>query len=280
MIQVQGSGTGLRLVTALTLLPLLALIVWMPALYWCFYAVIVVLAALGAREFFRMSRQAGIEVADRAGVALAALPPLGAALGMYTHAALMLAIFLLTTTHLISGRHTIAGLATSVFGMVYVGYCASFFVALHRMPDTGPGMVTLLVFCIGCSDTGAYMFGKAMGRHKLAPRVSPNKTIEGSAAALLCAGASGALLFGFKEMLHLPGFPAWSLWTYMLVALCLSVVGQLGDLVESLLKRNAGVKDSGTLFPGHGGVLDRCDAFLFGGPTLYSLVFLINHLSH
>lgn len=277
MKQLKGDGTGLRLITAFSLLPLLALIVWLPALQWCFFVAVMALAGLGAREFLRMSRQAGIEVADRAGVVLAPLPALGAALGLYPHAALLLAIFLLATVHLFSARHTIAGLATSVFSVVYVGYCASFFVAMHRMPGLGPGLVTLLVFTIGCSDTAAYVFGKALGRHKLAPTISPNKTVEGSAAALLFAVISGAALFGVKELLQWPHFPEWPLWAYMLVALCLSVVGQLGDLVESLLKRNAGVKDSGGLFPGHGGALDRCDAFLFGGPTLYGFVFMMNH---
>ncbi len=223
-----------------------------------------------------MARQAGVEVADRAGILLAMLPPLGAAVGLHPHAALMLAVFLLATIHLFSSRHTIAGLATSVFGMVYVGYCASFFTAMHRMPGLGPGLITLLVFTIGCSDTGAYVFGKALGRHKLAPHISPNKTIEGSVAALLFAAISGAALYGVKQALGWPHFPEWPVGIYMLAALCLSIVGQLGDLVESLLKRNAGVKDSGALFPGHGGALDRCDAFLFGGPTLYGFVYMMN----
>ncbi len=271
---------GLRLATAFALIPVLIAIVWLPSLRWVFAAVVMLLAGVGAYEFFGMARQVGIDAAARAGVILAPLLALSAGLtaetGYGSHAALLVAVFIMIAVHLFSLRHTIAGLSTSVFGLMYAGYCGSYFVAMNQIPHIGPGLITLLVTSIGFSDTGAYCIGKTLGRHKLAPKVSPNKTIEGSAAALVSAAIASAALFGLKEGLGWESYPAWSLPVYMCVGVCLSIVGQLGDLVESLLKRNAGVKDSGSLFPGHGGVLDRCDAFLFGGPTLYYLNHLID----
>jgi phosphatidate cytidylyltransferase len=106
------------------------------------------------------------------------------------------------------------------------------------------------------SDTGAYLIGRATGRHPLIPRISPKKTIEGFAGGLLCAAAT-AVIASSAFGLDIP----W--WAAIATGLLISVVGVFGDLAESLLKRQAGVKDSGTLIPGHGGMLDRLDALLF-----------------
>ncbi len=275
----QGDGMLMRFVTAFTLIPILVLVVWLPALRHVYVAIIVALVLLGAREFFKMAAQTGIEVAERSGTVLAGLLALSAGFavngGYAPHLALTVAVFVVATIHLFSARHTIAGLSTSVFGLVYVGYCGSFFVALHQTPQQGPALITMLVALIGCSDTGAYLVGSAIGRHKLAPTISPNKTIEGSVAALVSAAAAGTALFALKTQLGWQSYPDWPLGAYVVTGVCLSVVGQIGDLVESLLKRNAGVKDSGAVFPGHGGALDRCDAFLFGGPTLYYMALSI-----
>lgn len=276
----RGDGTKLRLTTALILLPMVGLIIWLPSLTWAFVLLIMFLSAMGAREFFNLARMLNLDVHEHAAVVLAPLLVLSAAFKeVFVHAphiGLFAALFVLIVLHLLSARHTIAGLSTSVFGLMYAGYCASFFVAMHRMPGIGPGLVTMLIAMVGMSDTGAYAIGKAFGKHKLAPRISPNKTMEGSIAALFCAAATGIVLYYLKESFGWSSYPAWPMLVYALVGIILSVVGQLGDLVESMLKRDAGVKDSGTLFPGHGGALDRCDAFLFGGPTLYYLALFIS----
>ncbi len=275
----QGDGMRLRFITAFTLLPFLVLIVWLPMLRWVYVAMIAALVLIGAREFFTMAARTGIEVAGRSGTLLAGVLAVSAGFagngGYAPHVVLTLAVFAVATVHLFSARHTIAGLSTSVFGLLYVGYCGSFFVALHQIPEQGPALITMLIVLIGCSDTGAYLVGKAIGRHKLAPTVSPNKTIEGSTAAVISAALAGVVLFALKSGLDWHSYPDWPLSAYVIAGIFLSVVGQMGDLVESLLKRNAGVKDSGTLFPGHGGVLDRCDAFLFGGPALYYMTLYL-----
>ncbi len=155
-------------------------------------------------------------------------------------------------------------------GALYIGWLLSYLIALRLEPGTvafpnaGRDFVFLALFTTFGSDTAAYFVGKAIGRHKLAPQISPGKTWEGA-----IAGVFGAiivtLLFTFNSPWQLP----LSWWQAILLGLAISVFGQLGDLVESLLKRNCGVKDSGTLMPGHGGLLDRMDSVVFAGVVVY-----------
>jgi phosphatidate cytidylyltransferase len=169
-------------------------------------------------------------------------------------------------------------LSVTLWGLFYAGWMPAHFVLLHNHTgdggggDLGAGLVTLLLVIIVLSDTGAYFVGRAIGRHKLAPRISPKKTWEGAvggvAAALLGTGAAWYI----GRTWDLASLPAWSLWEYALAGVLLAIAGQIGDLVESMMKRDAGVKDSGTLLPGHGGILDRCDGFLFAGPMMYYLL--------
>jgi phosphatidate cytidylyltransferase len=120
----------------------------------------------------------------------------------------------------------------------------------------GLGWILLAILVTWLTDTGAYVVGKSLGRHKLIPRVSPNKTIEGGLGGLTAAVLT-AIFCAWAFELHVhPGFAALS-------GLVLGTIGMLGDLAESMLKRHAGVKDSGSLIPGHGGILDRIDAMLF-----------------
>lgn len=276
-----AEGLRLRLLTAFTLIPIAVVLVWWPVLHIAYQFMVILLVLLGAREFFKLAQGAGIEVIPWAGVPLAAIIPLAAGFGdsssITPHFALISASFSLILFHMFTMKHSIAGMAASVFGLLYAGYCGSFFVTLHQTPAIGPGLITILVFTIGCSDTGAYLIGKAVGRHKLAPKISPNKTIEGSVAALMCGALAGAALYWLKSYAGWSAYPSWPLAQYMVAGLLLSVIGQLGDLVESTLKRNAGVKDSGAIFPGHGGALDRCDAFLFGAPALYYFVLFVGN---
>jgi phosphatidate cytidylyltransferase len=111
-----------------------------------------------------------------------------------------------------------------------------------------------------------------LGKHKMAPKVSPNKTWEGAAAGLIGAVAGASALWALRIYGDLDALPNWPLWRYMHAGALVSIVAQIGDLTESCLKRDAGVKDSGNFFPGHGGVLDRTDGFLFAAPVLYYLV--------
>lgn len=274
MKRLHVEGTSLRLVTAFIWLPVVTAIVWLSFLQWTFVLLVMFLSFMGAREFFAMTRKLDIDARGSLVTLLAPLLAAGTAF-MDTRLLLAVALFGIMFAHLLSSRRDITGLSVSVFGLIYAGYLPAYFTLLHRFPVSGPALITVLLAVIGISDTGAYAFGKWLGKHKLAPQISPNKTVEGAVAGLFSAAAAGAVIFALKESLHWESYPAWSLTTYIVVSLLLSLAGQLGDLTESTLKRNAGVKDSGTLFPGHGGALDRCDAFLFGAPVLYYLTLYI-----
>ena len=158
------------------------------------------------------------------------------------------------------GAHLVGRIALTVFGVLWIGVGFSYII-LVRSLNNGLSLAVLLMACTVVNDTFAYFVGRALGRHKLAPRVSPNKTIEGSIGGLVGAMLA-ALLVSF--------YADWMPKGYAVVlGLVVGVVGQWGDLFESAVKRDFQVKDSGTLLPGHGGILDRFDAFLFAGLATY-----------
>jgi phosphatidate cytidylyltransferase len=162
--------------------------------------------------------------------------------------------------------------AASIFGLIYLGFTLCT-IPLLSAQECGPSLLLLLLFVVWSGDTAAYYVGKNLGRRKLAPKLSPNKTWEGTIAsvvgsllitlALIYVG--GVLSRRGSDLLAYPG----SVWHWLLLALALNIAAQLGDLAESALKRGAGVKDSGTLLPGHGGILDRIDALLLAAPVLW-----------
>jgi phosphatidate cytidylyltransferase len=155
-------------------------------------------------------------------------------------------------------------------GMLYIGWLLSYLVGLRlepgtpTFPDAGRDFVLLALFATFGSDTAAYFIGKSFGKHKLAPQISPGKTWEGAVAGLF-GSVIISLLFTFNSPWQLP----LNWWQAILLGIAISVFGQAGDLAESLLKRSCGVKDSGSLMPGHGGLLDRMDSVLFAGVVVY-----------
>ncbi|MCF6159904.1 MAG: phosphatidate cytidylyltransferase [Furfurilactobacillus sp.] len=150
-----------------------------------------------------------------------------------------------------------AGVLT--LAMLYIGMGFYYFVAAR---NTGLSTLFYILFVIWTTDSGAYMIGRKLGRHKLAPQISPNKTWEGSIGGTIVAVIVGSVWVAF--------FPQhFSLPIMVVLTLIYSVCGQLGDLVESSLKRFYGVKDSGKILPGHGGILDRFDSLLFVLPILH-----------
>jgi phosphatidate cytidylyltransferase len=150
--------------------------------------------------------------------------------------------------------------AGALFPVLYLGVPIGSIVALRAM--SGREAVLLLLITIIVSDTAQYYAGRLLGRHKLSPLISPKKTVEGAAGGFVVAPAVLALI----GRVWLPGVGTGSL---VLLGLALVGLGIAGDLFESLLKRSAGVKDSSTIIPGHGGVLDRIDALLFAAPVYY-----------
>ncbi len=151
-----------------------------------------------------------------------------------------------------------AGISSS--GLLLVALPLTYAIRLHGFGTIGPGLLMFALVTTWVGDTAAYFVGRAIGKHKLAPVLSPKKTWEGSIASIL-----GALIvaFGFSKWINVP------LMHLLAMALVGNVAGQAGDLLESAYKRSAGVKDSGTLLPGHGGVLDRIDALILAIPVVW-----------
>lgn len=172
--------------------------------------------------------------------------------------------------------------AASVFAFTYVALPLGFLVQLREQPS-GAFLVIYLLLVVWAGDIFAYFIGRSIGKHWMAPRISPKKTWEGAAASLVASVAVGWLLFGHAEPISsallrsgliarrdgIYGLEVPTMLPVVLLTIALNVAAQLGDLVESLVKRGAGVKDSGALLPGHGGMLDRVDALLFAAPVLW-----------
>ncbi len=152
--------------------------------------------------------------------------------------------------------------AWTIAGILYVGWLLSYLVALRL--DAGRNWVFFVLFVTFASDTTAFFVGRALGRHRLALHISPDKTWEGTVA-----GVFGAIIVSLFFILPTPLILHISLWQAILLGFLVSVFGQCGDLIESLLKRNTGVKESGKLMPGHGGILDRTDSIVFAGIVVY-----------
>ncbi|MFZ2494026.1 MAG: phosphatidate cytidylyltransferase [Thermoanaerobaculia bacterium] len=161
--------------------------------------------------------------------------------------------------------------AISVLATMYVGMLGGSIIRLRGdFGDEGPKLVFFLLLVVWMGDAGAYYVGRQFGRHKLSPRISPKKTIEGG-----IGGVTTSILAAVG--IHFAFFPTFPLVHAILAGVILSIAGMIGDLAESMWKRSASVKDSGSLIPGHGGFLDRFDSILFTAPILYVYWTLIVH---
>jgi len=253
---------------------------------WWLGIVLAFFAALGAVEVYRLAAARGVLAFTGIGAALAAaIVAFAAANELPAEAAMrqwaavlvaMLASLLAALRWRGTQGRPLAAVAVTLFGAMFVGGCLSFAVHLRNF-ETGTAVTSaawagtalvawpLAVTWVG--DSLAYFVGTRWGRHKLSPNVSPNKSVEGAVAGLAGSILTG-LLFGwlvFRSWLGLPIGPVAAGAGAALIA----PAAQLGDLAESLLKRDAGVKDSGSLFPGHGGVLDRFDSLFFALPVAW-----------
>ena len=229
-------------------------------------ALVGVAGALGLAELFSMLAAGGIAPFRAAGAFAAAILYLRA-VTLGEPSLLPLAVIVIAAAALSRAEAmstTVTAAAGTLFAAAYIGSLAGTLAALRVLPPVADGAwrVTLLLAIAMSSDTFAYFAGSAFGRHKLAPSISPGKTIEGLAGGLV-GGVVAALAV---RVLGLPALPAPAA---VALGIVVASLGVTGDLVESLMKRWAGVKDSGHLFPGHGGMLDRLDSLLFGAPVLY-----------
>ena len=233
-------------------------------------------AALGAWEFYRLGTHAGARPLTVFGVVWAVLFVVAALFDVdWATASLLASAAVLPLVWLgIFRRDTLLqSWGWTLTGILYMGWMVGHYVMLRQL-DHGRELVILALFTTFACDTSAYFVGRAWGKHRMTPTISPHKTWEGAIGGFV--GAVAAAL----ALRYLLSLGDWSLPLSYVEAIgvgCLvGVVAQLGDLVESLLKRRAGVKDSGNLLPGHGGVLDRIDSLVFTGVIVYYFVLWVD----
>jgi phosphatidate cytidylyltransferase len=255
-----------RLLSALLLLPIVVGVVWfLPPIGTV--ALATVAAVLASFEFAGLARTLGAPFP--AGLAAAAIGAACVAVGLgvvpleivLLGAGVALGAVVVATRE--PGPSVLPGVAASVFGIAYIGVPLGAIAAIHTLG--GREAVLLLLATIVVSDSAQYYCGRAFGRAPLAPAISPKKTREGAIGGVVAGAAVMAI--GGRLV-----FPAASQAALTLTALGVVAFGIIGDLFESLLKRSAGVKDSSALIPGHGGILDRIDSWLFAGPVYYFFV--------
>jgi phosphatidate cytidylyltransferase len=266
-----------RIITSVCAIPILILAVWFTQPEFPF-PLLTVLAAiwglLAVYEFYRLTGVSKNKPLAVFGAVWALLfivqPHLDYAyrLPILISAGLMLSLILLIFLPVKEG--VFHQWAWMLGGTLYIGWLMGLLVSLRL--NAGRDWLYLVFFATFASDIAAYFIGKAFGRHKLAPAISPGKTWEGTIAGV-CGAVIISLLFTLNSPLQLP----FNLIQAAALGIIISVLGQLGDLAESLLKRNTGVKDSGTFMPGHGGILDRMDSIVFAGAVvyLYCIIFVL-----
>lgn len=265
----EGFGSNLlrRLATAAVALPALGLLLFRaPA--WATVAVVAAALLVALAEFFRLLEARSLRPLRLAGLLMTAVLfaevtwPAAAMGPLWPLAALvLLSVTLLRRAPLDA---TVPAAAGTILGAVYLGALGGSIAALRLLEpqQAGPWRLVLLLATVMCADTAAFFVGCAVGRRRLAPQISPAKTLEGALGGVV-GGVAGALA------VRALGLPVLPMGHAVGLGAAVAVLGIVGDLDESLLKRWAGVKDSGRLFPGHGGMLDRLDSLLFGAPVLY-----------
>ena len=271
-----------RVLTAVILIPVVLFLVFLPAwAQWIFTLLTALVACLASWEFLTLARHAG----SGSGAKPPRIAVLIAILALFAASyqwpdEIVVAIgslgigLLVYCTFSSPVSRVLADATCSVFCLGYTGFTLITLPALRQQAN-GPSLVVFLLCVVWAGDIAALYAGRLFGRHKLAPSISPGKTWEGAIASILGSLAVTAALLAVSE--HL--LTRWNSvvlsyhdeiwWYWLILAAIVNIAAQVGDLAESALKRSAGVKDSGTLLPGHGGILDRIDALLLAAPVLW-----------
>lgn len=257
-----------RVVTAVVALPVLVFAAWWSQPY-LFHAIafFAILAAL--YELFKISELAGVRpfraIGFAAAAGLLAIAAFGRVSLLGVVATIMtVALMVAMLTRVADMSRALVSAGATAIAVLYVAGLGSYIVAVRAIEAPGMAFRLLMLFfvTIMANDIGAYFVGRAIGRRKLAPRVSPGKSVEGFVGGLV-VGVLGALAWKYGAFEELPA------WHAIALGAAMGVLGPVGDLCESLLKRGSNVKDAASILPGHGGFLDRLDSMLLNAPVLY-----------
>lgn len=263
-----------RILTAAVLIPLVLALVFL-APHWLFVLAVALVSAFAAWECMGLAERSGFQP-PRVAVTIAVLAVFGCDYvwpdATFIFFGILGLLLLIYCTFARPVERVMGDASSAVFCLLYIGFTLAALPALHE-ESNGPSMLVFLFFVVWAGDVTALYVGRSLGRHKLAPTLSPKKTWEGAVGSLL-----GSLLItaGLLALAH--QVERWNsailfypdeIWYWFVLAVVVNIAAQVGDLAESALKRSAGVKDSGALLPGHGGMLDRIDALLLAAPALW-----------
>lgn len=278
-----------RVLTAAVLIPLVLLVVFRAPL-WLFALVVAAIVVLALHEYLNIAETAELKPFHRLTYAMGllliylfwwAFVPEARAFSSAWWVPFLLypLIFGIPVVFRKDLKMGLAAAAASGFGTIYIACSLALLIAFRADPFQNT-LVIFVLFSVWAGDIAAYYVGRSIGRHKLAPIVSPNKSWEGAIASVIASVFVAVLVFHFHHQLDKLFSPHWTFYTslqpikvavphVLIIGVLTNVAAQFGDLFESALKRGAGVKDSGTLLPGHGGILDRIDALLFAIPVVW-----------
>jgi phosphatidate cytidylyltransferase len=265
---------GKRTLVTIIIIPLAVLIIYLGG--WLYQAVIIGLLSLAAWEYIKLLRKIKLQPALALVLAGVILFGISRSLVRFAYGSALLTILLFATAsyHVLRYENgetqPAADFGSSLSVLIYIGFLGSYLISLRALPN-GRWWTLLALPIVWIADSGAYLIGSAIGKHKLAPKTSPHKTWEGYLGGLIfgVAGGIGLMLLynnSFKAGLDI------SLLETAGLSLIISALIPLGDLTESMIKRTAGEKDSGTIFPGHGGIFDRIDSLFWAAPLAYYLI--------
>jgi phosphatidate cytidylyltransferase len=263
-----------RVLTALVLIPIVLVLVFLGPKE-IFVIVTAAVACLAAWEFLGLAVHAGAKP-PRIPALLAIIALFAGNLEYPEQTAAILGVLslllLVYCTFASPVERMLADATSSVFCLFYCGLTLVSLCSLREQAN-GPSLVTFVLCVVWGGDIAALYIGRAWGRHKLAPKLSPNKTWEGTVGSIFGSMVVAGALLGVAAWLETLNSARLSFpdetWYWLVLAAIVNIAAQVGDLAESALKRSVGVKDSGTLLPGHGGVLDRVDALLLAAPVLW-----------
>jgi len=257
---------GQRIISSAVLISIISVVVFFD---WLCSLVVILFIIGGLYEYFLMLEKKGISIYKYFGIGMGTIIPLSIMLRFeptknWELLFIVLALFFLILMQFKrrDSSGVIVDISTTLFGILYVSWFLSFLIKIRYL-EAGLGFLIALLLITKLGDIGAYLIGSKWGRKLLIPRISPKKTVE---------GALGGLVFSILGGLVCKPFLPFECGQLLIISAGLGVLGQLGDLSESLLKRDCQVKDSGSIFPGMGGILDQVDSLLFTAPVFYFIL--------
>lgn len=263
-----------RVLVTIVLLPIGLTLIWLGGIPYTL--LIALILGLAAWEYSKLFRAGGLHPASVLMIAGVLLLVAGRASDGFESGSWMLSLLILSAMlyHLVAYERGQdqpgTNFAVTLSGIFYLGWIGSYLISLRNLPD-GFWWELLVLPAVWIADSGAYFIGRSLGKHKLSPRLSPKKTWEGYIGGLVTGTLGAGLLAYLWRLLGAPA-SAITVWNGLILGFILSLTTTLGDLGESMIKRQVGIKDSSNLIPGHGGVFDRIDSWLWAGVIGYYVI--------